>query len=111
LSLVKLGYEAERRIPVTWDVRREATYPARILVMTQDQPGVLANVSAAIAACQVNISRSSTETTPDKKAHLEFTIDVRDADHLSETLRRVEGLRGVLSVERLKNTSRRAWHV
>jgi GTP pyrophosphokinase len=111
LSLVKLGYEAERRIPVTWDVRREVTYPARILVVTHDQPGVLANVSAAIAACQVNISRSSTETTPDKKAHLEFTIDVRDANHLSETLRRVEGLRGVLSVERLKNTSRRAWHV
>jgi (p)ppGpp synthase/HD superfamily hydrolase len=42
-------------------------------------------------------------TTPDKKAHLEFTLDIRNVDHLNEIIRRVEGLRGVLSVERIKN--------
>jgi GTP pyrophosphokinase len=38
LSIDKLEYDPERRVPVEWDVRRQdATHPARIIVVTHDQ--------------------------------------------------------------------------
>ncbi len=111
LSVEKLEYDPERRVEVEWDVQQETTHPARITVVTHDQQGVLAGVSSAIAACNGNISRASVITSQDKKAYLEFTVDIRDITHLNEIIRRVENLRGVLSVERVKNTPRWGkWH-
>jgi GTP pyrophosphokinase len=111
LSVDKLEYDPERRVDVEWDVQQEATHPARITVVTHDQQGVLAGVSSAIAACNGNISRASVTTSQDKKAYLEFTVDIRDITHLNEIIHRVENLRGVLSVERVKNTPRWGkWH-
>jgi len=111
LSVDKLEYDPERRVDVEWDVQQEATHPARITVVTHDQQGVLAGVSSAIAACNGNISRASVATSQDKKAYLEFTVDIRDITHLNEIIHRVENLRGVLSVERVKNTPRWGkWH-
>ena len=82
-----------------------------VSVVTHDQQGVLAGVSSAIAACNGNISRASVTTSQDKKAYLEFTVDIRDITHLNEIIHRVENLRGVLSVERVKNTPRWGkWH-
>jgi GTP diphosphokinase / guanosine-3',5'-bis(diphosphate) 3'-diphosphatase len=107
LSADKLEVDAERRVPVTWDVQHETTHPVRITVVTHDQQGVLASVSSAIAACNGNISRATVTTTQDRKARLDFTVDIRDLPHLREIMRRVEGLRGVLSVERVKQT--RKW--
>jgi GTP pyrophosphokinase len=110
LSAEKLECDAERRVPVAWDVQHDSTHPVRIAVVTHDRQGLLANVSAAIAACNGNISRATVTTTQDKKAYLDFTVDIRDVRHLREIVQRVEGLRGVLSVERVKNTRRGKWH-
>jgi GTP pyrophosphokinase len=109
LSVEKLEYDAERRVPVEWDVRQDATHPVRISVVTHDEQGMLAGVSAAIAACDGNISRATVTTTQDKKAYLDFTVDIRDVHHLKDIVRRVEGLRGVLSAERVKTSRRRKW--
>jgi GTP pyrophosphokinase len=109
LSVEKLEYDADRRVPVEWDVRQEATHPVRISVVTVDQQGLLAGVSAAIAACDGNISRATVTTSQDKKAYLDFTVDIRDVDHLKTIIRRVEELNGVLSAERVKTSRRRKW--
>jgi GTP diphosphokinase / guanosine-3',5'-bis(diphosphate) 3'-diphosphatase len=110
LSVEKLEYDAERRVPVEWDVKHETTHPARIAVVTYDSQGVLAGVSSAITACDGNISRATVTTSQDKKAYLDFTVDIRDINHLHEIMHRLEGLRGVLSVERVKSTRRGTWH-
>ena len=69
--------------------------------MTRDEQGVLAKVSAAVSACKVNISRfHTTTTTMDRKAYMDMTVDVRDVNHLNEVIHRIEGVGGVLSVER-----------
>jgi GTP pyrophosphokinase len=110
LSAEKLECDPERRVPVAWDVQQDTTHPVRIAVVTYDRQGLLANVSSAIAACNGNISRATVTTTQDKKAYLDFTVDIRDVRHLREIVQRVEGLRGVLSVERVKHTRRGPWH-
>ena len=110
LSAEKLEYDAERRVPVEWAVRQETTHPVRIAVVTHDRQGLLAGVSSAIAACNGNISRATVTTTQDKKAYLDFTVDIRDVNHLHEIIHKVEGLRGVLSVERVRQGRRGKWH-
>ncbi len=111
LSVEKLEYDPERRVVVEWDRQQETLHPARITVVTHDQQGVLAGVSSAIAACDGNISRASVTTSQDQKAYLEFTVDIRDIAHLNTIIHRVENLRGVLSVERVKSLSRWGkWH-
>ncbi|MGQ4807487.1 GTP pyrophosphokinase [Candidatus Entotheonellaceae bacterium PAL068K] len=111
LSAEKLQYDAERRVPVEWHVRKDIRHPVRIAVVTHDQQGVLASVSTAIAACDGNISRATVNTTQDKKAYLDFTVDIRDVKHLTQILHRVERLRGVLSVERVRQARRGTWPV
>lgn len=110
LSNEKLECEAERRVPVSWDMQHETTHSVRIAVMTHDRQGLLASVSSAIAACNGNISRANVTTTQDKKAYLDFTVDIRDVDHLHKIMHRVERLKGILSVERVRNTRRGKWH-
>ena len=109
-STRKLEYDAERRTSVSWDHAGETLHPAAITLVTHDEQGVLASVSAAVSACKVNISRFNTTTTIDKKAYMEMTVDVRDVNHLNEVIRRIEGVRGVLSVERARNVRRGNWH-
>jgi GTP pyrophosphokinase len=109
LSAEKLEYDADRRVPVEWDVQQTATHPVKIAVVALDQAGVLAGVSSAIADCDGNISRATVTTSQDKKAYLDFTVDIRDISHLKEVIRRVSNLNGVLSVDRVKNGRRRKW--
>ena len=109
-STRKLEYDAERRTSVSWDDAGETLHSAAIALVTHDEQGVLASVSAAVSACKVNISRFNTTTTIDKKAYMDMTVDVRDVNHLNEVIRRIEGVQGVLSVERARNVRRGNWH-
>ncbi len=110
LSAEKLEYDAEeRRVPVAWDVRKEMTHPVHIAVVTHDKKGLLAVVSTAIAACNGNISRATVTTTQEKKAYFDFTVDIRDVNHLKEIIRQVEGLPDILSVQRVKIGRRGKW--
>ena len=109
-STRKLEYDAERRTAVSWDDTGDILHPGGIALVTHDEPGTLARVSAAVSACKVNISRLTTTTTMDKKAYMDMTVDVRDVNHLNEVIRRIEGVRGVLSVERARNVRRGTWH-
>lgn len=109
LSAEKLEYDADRRVPVEWDLQQTTTHPVKISVVALDQAGVLAGVSSAIADCDGNISRATVTTSQDKKAYLDFIVDIRDIAHLKEVIRRVRSLNGVLSAERVKNGRRRKW--
>ena len=109
-STRKLEFDAERRTAVSWDDTGDLLHPGGIALVTHDEPGTLAKVSAAVSACKVNISRFTTTTTMDKKAYMDMTVDVRDVNHLNEIIRRIEGVRGVLSVERARNVRRGTWH-
>ncbi len=109
LSAEKLEYDADRRVPVEWDLQQAGTHPVKIAVVALDQSGVLAGVSSAIADCDGNISRATVTTSQDKRAYLDFTVDIRDIVHLKNVIRRVSSLNGVLSVERVKNGRRRKW--
>ncbi len=100
-NIDELDYDKERLVQVDWDTTEPITYPVRISVSTIDRPGVLASVSASITSSGANISHAEISTTEDKRAILNFVVDVKDLAHLERVIQKVEQVRGVEQVRRL----------
>jgi GTP pyrophosphokinase len=91
----------ERWIEVQWDEGSEVLQRAKIRVVSYDRPGLLAGLSKAIAAVDVNISQARAWTTGDQRGVAQFEVMVKNLGHLTELIRSLEKVRGVLAVERL----------
>ncbi len=103
-NLEALDYDRERLVEVEWDTATPGLHPVKVSVMTVDKTGVLANVSSAIAECQANISRAEIATREDRKAVLDFVVEVNDTKHINHVLKAIERVDGVISARRV-----RAW--
>ena len=101
-SIEEIEYDPDRRIDVEWDKESSGTHLVQISIVTVDKPGLLAKISNAIAVYDVNISNANIQTTEDKKAYLNFSIEIRDLEHLRKVIKTVEGIKGVISVKRVK---------
>ncbi len=100
-NIDELDYDKERLVEVEWDITGPATYPVRISVSTVDRPGVLASVSASITSSAANISHADISTTEDKRAILNFVVDIKDLAQLEKVLQKVGQISGVLEVKRI----------
>ena len=101
-----IGVDPQRSIDVEWDSEQiEAaviTYPVHIQVISQDQKGVLADLSGAISGTNANITAAKVEITPDKKAVSDFTIHVTDKIHLLQIIQHLKKIKTVNKVTRLR---------
>ncbi len=103
-NLEALDYDRERLVEVDWDVGTPGIHAVKMSVMAVDKKGVLANVSSAIAECHANISRAEITTREDRKAVLDFVVEVNNTKHINQVLKAVERVDGVISARRV-----RAW--
>lgn len=101
-NIIDLTIDRDRLIEVEWE-RDESTHTVGITVYTVDRPGLLAGVSSAISSVEVNISEANISTTEDKKAHLNFTVEVRDLRELDMVIKKIKQVNGVLDVKRVKS--------
>ncbi|MEK9142704.1 MAG: RelA/SpoT AH/RIS domain-containing protein, partial [Nitrospirota bacterium] len=77
-NLEALDYDRERLVEVEWDTATSSQHAVKIAVIAEDKTGVLANVSSAIAECDANISRAEIITREDRKAELDFVVEIAD---------------------------------
>ena len=103
-NLEALDYDRERLVEVEWDSATPSTHAVKVSVMAVDKTGVLANVSSAIAECHANISRAEIATREDRKAVLDFIIEISSIEHLDQVLKAIERVDGVITARRV-----RAW--
>jgi len=94
-----------RRIDVSWDTEVKAPRSVRITVHSQDQMGILANLTGAITSNGANIANAHVRTTSDSKAVNSFEIQVEDARQLQNIIRAIEMVPGVIKVERVRHIS------
>jgi len=94
--------EPERMVEVEWDTEELATHNVQIRMETLDHPGILANISQAVASCRSNIVNANITTTDHGKGKISFTINIKDLNHLQTIIKTVESLDGVIQVERIK---------
>ena len=102
-NLGALDYDRERLVEVEWDTAMLSQHAVKIAVVAEDKTGVLANVSSAIAECNANISRAEIITREDRKAELDFVVEIADTSHLNRVLKAIERVDGVITARRLRS--------
>jgi len=107
-NLGALDYDRERLVEVEWDTATPSQHAVKIAVIAEDKPGMLANVSSAIAECKANISRAEIITREDRKAELDFVIEIADTAHLNNVLKTIERVGGVITARRVRSWQERS---
>ena len=108
---IRILDEPERLLTVKWNEKLTsengnhppAVYPVKILVECNDRPGMLGEITTAIAQYKVNIRSGKFEPSAihhDAEASDNLTIDVTGAEQLEAVLQAIRGLKGVQRVTR-----------
>ena len=110
-NVQNLMYEPERKIAVEWSHKEPriagvaAAYPVKLVVSTDDRPGMITQVSAVISGEDANI-RHIEAKTGNSLATIDIVFETRDVNHLNRIItgiRRIQGVHDVERVQRLNN--------
>ena len=99
-SLERTAVDTERMIEVQWSQEGEATSQTKVYLEALDKPGILANLSALISSVNVNIASVKAESTSDKRAWIELTMEVKDKNQLVGLMNKISQMDGILHVRR-----------
>ena len=91
----------QRMVEVFWDDSTKGTYKGRLLIISDDSPGVLAKLTAIIAQLEGNITKAEVNTSADKKAQIKLVLTIHDLKHLEKIKKKLLGIKEILSVERI----------
>jgi GTP pyrophosphokinase len=102
-NVQNLMYDSERKIDVEWSRNAEETFPVRIVVHTDDRPGLLHQITSAIADEKINVRSLEARTDFSQStdaAIVEMTVEVRDKKQLEKLCSAVRRISGIRDVER-----------
>jgi GTP pyrophosphokinase len=102
----QLMINPERIVEVEWaDVGAgEAAYAVRLLAITENRTGMIADVTNAIKDIKTNIRSSHASVEPDDRGRIEVTVEVFDLKHLDKVMTSIRKVPGVLDVERVQGS-------
>ncbi len=104
-----LLYHPEREIDVEWADAPERRLPGgRCAIETEDQPGVLARLTEAIAKHDANIKNLEAQSIGVGRAAIEVVVEVRDQRQLARLRETIEALPHVIQVIRQRGARRAA---
>jgi GTP pyrophosphokinase len=103
-NVQSLLYDAERRIEVEWARSAGEAFAVRMLVHTDDRPGVLNQLTSILAEEQSNIKNleAGSDHTHGGLAVIDMTVEVKDKKQLERivsAMRRASGVRDVQRVQ------------
>ncbi len=99
-NVQKLLYQSGRRMNVEWTDADSALFLVRLVVLSEDKPGMLAAITGAISDAKANIR--SLVTHPDKlHARTEIELTIADRKQLEKLIANIRKTPGVMDVERL----------
>ena len=101
-NVQNLLYETERRIGAEWVGAADSTFPVRLRILTEDRPGMLAEITAAISVSDANI-RTLESVSEHLHARMEIALDVRDRRQLEKILLQIKKIPGIFDIERIYN--------
>ena len=102
-NVQNLMYDSERKIDVEWSRNADETFPVRIVVHTDDRPGLLHQITSAIADEKINVRSLEARTDFSQStdaAIVEMTVEVRDKKQLEKLCTAVRRISGIRDVER-----------
>ncbi len=93
--------ERERLVPVTWG-KTQILYPVRIRLEAWDRVGLLSDITSLMSGERVNIASLVSEEREDISI-ITLTVQVNGLDQLSRLFSKLEGVRGVIHVARVRS--------
>jgi GTP diphosphokinase / guanosine-3',5'-bis(diphosphate) 3'-diphosphatase len=106
-NVQQLMVNPERVVEVEWaDAGAgEAAYAVRLLAITENRTGMIADVTNAIKDIKTNIRASNASVEPDNRGRIEVTVEVFDLKHLDKVMSSIRKVPGVLDVERIQGAA------
>jgi guanosine-3',5'-bis(diphosphate) 3'-pyrophosphohydrolase len=103
-NVQNLMYDAERKIQVDWARDASDTFPVRVVVHTDDRPGLLHQLTSILSDEKTNVrslEAKADASQSNDEALVEMTIDVRDKKQLEKLCSAMRRISGVRDVERI----------
>ncbi len=108
-NVSNLMYEADRRISVEWGRDGkvgtvpvwQTGYPVKLVVLCDNRPGMLSQMTAVISEADTNI-RTIDAKTYETHATVDVIIDIADLKHLERIIGGVRKIPGVRDVQRIQ---------
>jgi GTP pyrophosphokinase len=94
----------ERLIEVEWmksDEGHPSSYPVTIRLVTEDRPGMVADVTQAIASIGTNIRDIRASLDNEGRGQLIVTSEIFDVKHLERVTAALKSVKGVIDLERV----------
>ncbi len=102
-NVQSLMYEVERKIEVEWARAASESFPVKVVVHTDDRPGILNQLTSLLVNEQCNIrsleARGDLDRTGDG-AVVDMTVEIRDKKQLERVVNAMRRVSGVRDVER-----------
>ena len=95
-----LLYDPDRQIQVAWAGQKSTSYAIELEVVADDRPGLLADLTQAIAGEGSNIRRIEARSEETRKGYVSVSLETSDLKHLEKILSRLKAVVGVREVIR-----------
>jgi GTP pyrophosphokinase len=106
-NVQNLMYEAERKIDVEWARSASDPLPVKVVVYTDDRPGILHQLTSILNNESSNIrtlEARGDHTRSDESAVVDITMEVRDKKQLERVITAFRRIPGVRDIERVLTT-------
>jgi GTP pyrophosphokinase len=103
-NVQNLMFEVDRKIDVEWAGNATEEAPVRLIVQTDDRPGLLAQITLILSNEKANIRSLEARTNigvSGEGADIEMTVDIRDKKQLEKVTGAIRRTSGVRDVKRL----------
>jgi GTP diphosphokinase / guanosine-3',5'-bis(diphosphate) 3'-diphosphatase len=107
-NVQNLMYEAERKIAVDWARSVSDPLPVKVVVYTDDRPGILHQLTSILSNESSNIrslEARGDEKRNDESAVIDITMEVRDKKQLERVITAFRRVPGVRDIERSQSVS------
>ncbi len=102
-NVQNLMYDVERKIEVEWARAAHEPFAVKIIIETDDRPGMLNQLTSILSGENTNIRSLEARTGIEEGGVVEMTVDVRDKKQLEKLVSAMRRISGVRDVERLFN--------
>ena len=100
-NILSVREDPQQCFPVNWGESTGRFFRVQIKVIAKDEPGLLANLAAAITSQETNIASIQTMETNTGMHEFILDLEVSDRLHLSKILRKTRTLNNIVSVNRI----------
>ena len=94
--------EKDRWISVSWGDTHQDAYQTSLDITAKDRQNLFLDVAAALSAAQVRVDSLSAKGTPDGFAVITAQLQVHSKDEINAVMRKLNGVNGVMTVNRAK---------